>query len=122
MNWPPRDWRSFAALVFSVLGAVALTAQVYLLAAMLLPDRGWTAATEAERVATIKWIAWGGTGAIGLVLIGLGFAINRRKLGGKWGNKSLTWEGGDTAAPDDPPWTVEPQADEARPELSEQNR
>lgn len=100
-DWPPKDWRAFAALVFSVLGAVALTLLLYLLAAMLLPERGWHVATEAARAATIRWIAWIGVAGVVLVLTGLGFAINRRALRGRWGDKSIDWEGGED--PDEEP-------------------
>jgi hypothetical protein len=93
--WPPRDWRALAALVFSVLGAAALTLLLYALAGMLLPEKGWTAASEGARVSTIRIIAWVAVFAVLLVLTGLGFAINRRALRGRWGDKSLDWEGGE---------------------------
>lgn len=99
MEWPPKDWRALAALVFSVLGAVALTLLLWRLAGMLLPHEGWTAATEANRATTIRWIAWVSVAAVLLVLTGLGFAINRRALRGRWGDKSLDWEGGDDLPP-----------------------
>lgn len=95
MEWPPKDWRALAALIFSVLGAVALTLLLWRLAGMLLPTQGWSPATEANRATTIRWIAWVSVAAVLLVLTGLGFAINRRALRGRWGDKSLDWEGGD---------------------------
>lgn len=94
-NWPPKDWRALAALVFSVAGAVALTWLLYLLSGMLLPEKGWTPDSENERVTTIRWVLWLSAFCILLVLTGLGFAINRRSLRGRWGDKSLNWEGGD---------------------------
>lgn len=94
-SWPPKDWRAFAALVFSVLGAAALTVLQLVLAAMLLPSKGWSIASEAERISTIRWIAWISAAAVLLVLTGLGFAINRRSLRGRWGDKSIDWSGGD---------------------------
>ena len=96
--WPPRDWRAFAALVFSVLGAVALTVLIGLLAWMLMPAQGWNILTEKARADTIRVIAWICAAAVLLVLTGLGFAINRRALRGRWGDKSLDWEGGDEVA------------------------
>lgn len=95
MNWPPKDWRALAALLFSVLGAVALTVLLWSLSAMLLPREGWTAESETARVTTIRWVLWLSAACILLVLTGLGFAINRRRLSGKWGDRSLDWEGGD---------------------------
>ncbi len=97
-SWPPRDWRALVALVFSVAGAVALTVLLYLMAGMLLPDKGWTPRTEAERVTTIRWVLWICAFCILLVLTGLGFATTRRGLRMKSGDKSMEWEGGDDAA------------------------
>lgn len=97
-SWPPKDWRALAALVFSVAGAVALTVLLWLLAGMLLPEKGWTPASEGERVTTIRWVLWLSAFCILLVLTGLGFAINRRALRGRWGDKSLDWEGGEDDA------------------------
>lgn len=102
-NWPPKDWRALVALVFSVLGAVVLTALVWWLCASLLPDAGWSEASENSRAFTLRWVLWIATLAIGLVLLGLGFAINRRSLRGRWGDKSLDWEGGDQDAPPQTP-------------------
>lgn len=97
-SWPPKDWRALAALIFSVAGAVALTVLLWLLSGMLLPEKGWTPASEGERVTTIRWVLWLSAFCILLVLTGLGFAINRRALRGRWGDKSLDWEGGEEDA------------------------
>lgn len=94
-NWPPKDWRALAALVFSVTGAVALTVLLWLLSGMLLPERGWTPASEGERVTTIRWVLWICAFCILLVLTGLGFSASRRGLRGRWGDKSIDWEGGE---------------------------
>lgn len=101
MNWPPKDWRAMVALAFSVLGAAVLTAFLWWLCAHLLPgEDSWTGATELSRATTLRWVAWITAAAIGLVLLGLGFAINRRSLSAKWGDNSLDWQGGDDS--DDP--------------------
>lgn len=94
-NWPPKDWRALAALVFSVAGAVALTVLLWLLSGMLLPERGWTAESEGDRVTTIRWVLWICAFCILLVLTGLGFSASRRGLRGRWGDKSIDWEGGE---------------------------
>lgn len=99
-HWPPRDWRSLLALVFSVLGAVALTVLVAVGLGYLLPDRGWTPASEAARISTISWVLCISTAFIGIVLVGLGMAINRRSLRLRSGDKSATFEGGEDEAPD----------------------
>lgn len=94
-SWPPRDWRAFAALIFSVAGAVVLTAFVWWGTAQLLPSQGWTAASEVNRATTIRWTLWIAVGSIGLVLLGMGMAINRRTLKAQWGDKSAEFEGGE---------------------------
>ena len=112
-SWPPRDWRSLLALVFSVLGAVALTGLVGMGLGYLLPDRGWTPATEAARISTISWVLWISTAFIGIVLVGLGMAINRRSLRLRSGDKSATFEGGDDEPTADPAGEPSAPADPA---------
>lgn len=97
MTWPPKDWRAMAALVFSVLGAVVLTAFLWWGVANLLPEDGWSDATEAHRAGTLRWVLWIAALAIAFVLVGLGMAINRRSFNAKWGDNSLGFEGGDEA-------------------------
>lgn len=94
-SWPPQDWRKLLALVFSVLGAVVLTVFVWWGTAQLLPAEGWTSASETNRATTIRWTLWIAMGSIGLVLTGLGMAINRRTLRAQWGDKSAQFDGGD---------------------------
>lgn len=93
--WPPRDWRALLALVFSILGAVVLSLFVWWAYAQLLPNKGWSAASEVNRAITLRWVVWIAIGSIGLVLLSLGMAINRRALKGKWGDKTLEFAGGD---------------------------
>lgn len=95
-NWPPKDWRAILALLFSVLGAVALTVLLWAMASMLLPGEGWSEGSEDARVSTLRWVMWISAGCILLVLTGLGFAINRRRLSGRWGDREVEWEGGDS--------------------------
>lgn len=94
-EWPPREWRSLLALIFSVLGGVVLTLFVWWAYALLGPGKGWTVATELNRATTMRWVLWIATGSIGLVLLSLGMAINRRALRGQWGDKSVEFAGGD---------------------------
>lgn len=110
--WPPRDWRSLLALIFSVLGAVVLSLFVWWAYAQLLPSAGWSVETEANRAVTLRWTIWIAIGAIGLVLLSLGMAINRRSLRARWGDKSAEFEGGDGESdrPVDPP-SAKPSGD-----------
>jgi len=102
-SWPPRDWRSVLALLFSVLGAVALTGLVGMGLSFLLPDQGWTEASEGSRIATIRWVLWIATSFIGIVLVGLGMAINRRSLKLRSGDRSAEFEGGEDDSDDQNP-------------------
>ena len=97
-SWPPKDWRSLIALLGSIGGAASLTVLVAWGVAMLLPAADWwTAATEAHRAETIRWVLWIAAGTIAVVIVGLGFAINRRSFKGRLGRDgaSLDFEGGD---------------------------
>ncbi|WP_225205099.1 hypothetical protein [Novosphingobium huizhouense] len=95
-DWPPRDWRKLLALIFSIAGAVVLTAIVWWGMAALLPDHGWTVATEDNRATTLRWVLWIAIGGVVLVLCGLGMAINRRTLRAQWGDKGASFDGGDS--------------------------
>lgn len=94
-NWPPRDWRAAIALALSAGGAVALTVLLWLMAGMLLPEKGWSSDSEGERVTTIRWVLWICAFCILLLLTGLGFSASRRELEMKAGDKSVRWAGGD---------------------------
>lgn len=95
MTWPPKDWRALLALIFSVFGAFVLTLFVWWVIYKLMPDQGWNVSTEADRAKTIRWVAWIAVGAIALVLLGLGMAINRRSFKGNLGGNNLEFSGGD---------------------------
>lgn len=99
MSWPPKDWRALLALVGSIAGAAVLTALVWWGCAVLLPSAEWTRATESERLITIRWVLWIAVGAIAVVLVGLGMAINRRSFRGRIGGAEVDFAGGDDAAP-----------------------
>lgn len=94
-NWPPRDWRALFALVFSILGAVVLTLFVWWAYAQLGPDKGWSPISEVNRATTMRWVVWIAISSVGVVLVSLGMAINRRALKGKWGDRELEFTGGD---------------------------
>jgi hypothetical protein len=97
MNWPPKDWRALIALLGSVAGAATLTILVAWGVSVLLPGaRLWTDATEAHRAETIRWVLWIAVVTIGVIIIGLGFAINRRSFKGRLSREgaSLDFEGG----------------------------
>lgn len=97
-GWPPRDWRAMMALVFSVFGAAVLTGVATWLC-LILSSSVWTVTTEATRARSIGTVAIIAMVAVGLVLLGLGMAVNRRKLEGKWGDRSIQWEGGEEPPP-----------------------
>lgn len=103
VTWPPKDWRALLALLFSIAGAVVLTIFVWWGVAQLLPGReGWAVGNEPQRLHTIRWILWIAAGAIAIVLIGLGMAINRRSFKGNFGKAGFDFEGGDESVPSTP--------------------
>jgi hypothetical protein len=85
-GWPPKDWRSFIALAASIAGAAILTG---LLAWIIGMFERWR---ETDPLANI---AYGLLAIIGLVLLALGFAINRRSFKGGIGPVSFEAEGGE---------------------------
>jgi hypothetical protein len=98
-GWPPKDWLALIALFGSIAGAAVLTALVWWGSWMLMPAAGWwTGATEADRAQTLRWVLWGACITIGLVMLGLGFAISRRSFKGSLGPASFDMQGGE----DDP--------------------
>jgi NhaP-type Na+/H+ or K+/H+ antiporter len=90
-GWPPRDWRALIALVASIAGGAVLTVLLGWIISILA---GWGRARELGN------IAYGLLLIIGLVLLALGFAINRRSFSGSVGPVRFSAEGGDD---DDPP-------------------
>ncbi|WP_298164605.1 hypothetical protein [Novosphingobium sp.] len=102
-EWPPRDWRKVLALIFSVAGAAFLTALVWWGMAALLPERGWTVASEPDRAATLRWVLWIAIGGVVVVLFSLGMAINRRSLQAQWGDKRVDFSGGENSDDDAAP-------------------
>lgn len=85
-GWPPKDWRALIALIFSIAGAATLSAMLAWIISIL---SGWGRARELGN------IAYGLLLIIGLVLLALGFAINRRSFTGSVGPVSFSAEGGD---------------------------
>ena len=71
LEWPPRDWRAFIALVASIAGAAVLTG---LLGWIIRMFQLWI------RPDPLANIAYGLLGIIGAILRSLGLAINRRTL------------------------------------------
>lgn len=95
-GWPPKDWRALIALLGSVAGAAMLTIFVWWGCSVLLPDsKPWTAQTEAHRAFTIRWVLWIAVATISMVIIGLGFAINRRSFKGSVGTANFEFAGGE---------------------------
>lgn len=70
-GWPPRDWRAFMALTFSVFGAAVLTCLL-----------AWTIRIleVGKRLSEVANISYGLLAIIGAILLSLGLAINRRSI------------------------------------------
>lgn len=92
------------ALLGSIGGAATLTALLWWGLWMLLPaDRWWTGATEAHRAQTIRIALWIVAATIAVVIVGLGFAVNRRSFRASLGDRaSIDFEGGEAEAPPPP--------------------
>lgn len=90
--WPPRDWRAFIALAASILGSAVLTGFAAWLV-WILWKGGWSIGTEGQRLSSLGTALLIVLGIMGLVLVSLGLAINRRSL--KLGKDGFEASGGD---------------------------
>lgn len=96
-SWPPRDWRALLALVASVAGAAVLTGFAAWIV-WILWRGGWSVTTENARVDALAKSLFGTLLIIGIVLVSLGLAINKRSVKGSLLGASFEAEGGE----DDP--------------------
>ena len=88
-----RDLRAVIAVWASIGGAVSLTAYV-ILVTFILWKGGWEASTDLQRIDWLAWLALCALAIVGLVITGLGFAINRRTFKGAIGTASFETSGG----------------------------
>lgn len=91
-SWPPRDWRALLALFASIVGSAVLTGFAGWLV-WILWRGGWSLGTEGARLDTLGKALLLVLSIMGLVLIGLGLAINRRTL--KLGTGGFEASGGE---------------------------
>lgn len=96
-GWPPRDWRALLALVASVGGAGVLTVFSWRIVS-ILRNFGRDDPNRREQVINILGNSnYGLLFIIGVVLISLGLAINRRSVKGSAFGASFEATGGDDA-------------------------
>ena len=92
----PRDLRAFIALIASIGGTMALTVVVIWLIYIFWRG-GWSNGTELARIDKLGLIAVLVTVIMGVVMVSLGLAINRRTVKGSAFGASFEAEGGDDA-------------------------
>lgn len=90
----PKDLRALIALVFSILGTMALTGIVVWIVWILWRGE-WPSGTELARIDKIGLIAVLVTVIMGVSMIGMQLAINRRQLKGSAFGASFEASGGD---------------------------
>jgi hypothetical protein len=90
----PRDLRAFIALWASIGGTMALTVIIIWLVYIFWRG-GWTVGTEIDRIDKLGLIAVLLTVIMGVVMVSLGLAINRRSLKGSAFGASFEATGGD---------------------------
>lgn len=109
-----RELRALIALAFSILGTIALTAIVCGVI-WILWRGGWAIGTEDDRIDKIGLLGVLLTVIMGVSMIGLQLAINRRQLKGSAFGASFEASGGDESVPvtvtnaPDQPVPVEPK-------------
>jgi hypothetical protein len=94
----PRDLRAFIALLASIGGTMALTVFVVWVV-WILWRGGWAVSTEGARIDKLGLIAVLVTVIMGVVMVSLGLAINRRTVKGSAFGASFEAEGGDDVVP-----------------------
>jgi hypothetical protein len=92
-GWPPRDWRAFIALVASIAGAAVLTGFAAWVVNIIW--RGGWHGFEQERIDALAKALFGLLLIIGIVLVSLGLAINKRSVKGSLLGASFEAQGGD---------------------------
>lgn len=97
-GWPPRDWRALIALAASIAGAAVLTGFAAWIV-WILWRGGWPASTAPDRIGALAKALLGLLLIVGIVLVSLGLAINRRMVRGSIGPASFEASGGDDPAP-----------------------
>ena len=98
-GWPPRDWRAFIALAASIAGAAVLTGfSAWLVYIIWLG--GWHG-NESDRLGYLAKALFGVLFIVGIVLVSLGLAINRRSVKGSILGASFEATGGDPEPPRD---------------------
>lgn len=100
-SWPPRDWRALLALAASVGGSATLTGLAAWLV-WILWRGGWPDRTADVRIDILGRALLATLAIIGIVLVGLGMAINRRSVKGKMLGAEFEAEGGDSDLPPPP--------------------
>lgn len=93
-GWPPRDWRAFFALIASVAGAATLTGFAAWVVWILWTWKGF----DEPRIDALAKALFALLFIVGIVLVSLGLAINRRSIKGSWLGASFEAEGGDDAS------------------------
>jgi TRAP-type C4-dicarboxylate transport system permease small subunit len=79
LGWQPRDWRALLALVASVAGAAVLTGFAAWVT-WILWRGGWSQGTEGVRIDALAKALLSLLLIVGIVLVSLGLAINRRQV------------------------------------------
>lgn len=92
----PRDLRAFIALWASIGGTMALTIVIIWLI-YIFWHGGWAVGTELARIDKLGLIAVLLTVIMGVVMVSLGLAINRRSVKGSAFGASFEATGGDDA-------------------------
>jgi hypothetical protein len=90
----PRELRAFIALWASIGGTMALTLGLVGII-LILWKGGWSIGTEATRIDKIGLIGVLVTVIMGVVMVSLGLAINRRSVKGGFLGASFEATGGD---------------------------
>lgn len=78
-DWPPQDWRAWAALISSILGGAALTVLVAWII-WIVAYGDWLDSTQEQRIDTLAKIGFLLLIGIIAIMLAQGMAINRRKI------------------------------------------
>lgn len=79
-DWPPHDWRAWAAMLSGIIGGAVLTGVACWIIWIVAFSEQWQVGTQEQRIAILGRALYLVLAGVIAVLLSQGLAINRRKI------------------------------------------